>query len=103
MHAPRSLAPLLIAAAVGAGCAHGGAGAGSSASAERFASEASRVKAIAFEEDYGDARLIYQALPVGAPQRLALRRKLVEYLVGPLAHVDLEQARKDPAFLGGGD
>jgi tetratricopeptide (TPR) repeat protein len=100
------LRPLLVAALASAlaGCAHGGLGSGSpSQSAQRFASDARAFKTVAFEEDFLDARLILQALPLGSPERTSLRAKLVEYLVGPIARLDLNQARADPNLLGSAD
>jgi tetratricopeptide (TPR) repeat protein len=98
---------LRLAAAIGllvaAGCAHGPLGRGLSRSAQRFAAEASTVKQVAYEEDFLDARLVLQALPVGSPERNALRAKLVAYLIGPVASIDLERARKDAAYLGTND
>jgi tetratricopeptide (TPR) repeat protein len=98
---------LRLAAAIGllvaAGCAHGPLGRGLSRSAQRFAAEASTVKQVAYEEDFLDARLVLQALPVGSAERNALRAKLVAYLIGPVASIDLERARKDAAYLGSND
>jgi hypothetical protein len=97
----RVVGPLLC---ILAGCAHGPFGRGGiSRSAQRFADEAASVKGIAYEEDFLEARLLLQALPLNARERPALRLKLVDYLVGPVARLDLEQVRKDPAYLGGSD
>src|SRR5437762_4758117 len=88
-----------------AGCGHGlftGASA-PSRSVQRFAAEAAAVKTVAYEEDFLDARFVLQALPPASPERTALRAKLVEYLVGPIARLDVEQARRDPSVLGTSD
>src|SRR3982750_1556275 len=92
----RSAAVLVVVAA--AGCAHGPLGRGLSNSAQRFANEAAAIRQVNYEEDFLDARLVLQALPVGSKEREALRVKLVRYLVGPIAAIDVERARKDPSF-----
>src|SRR3954454_6424920 len=96
---PRTLASpraATIVACLGAlaGCAHGPLGRGLSRSAQQFAVEASGVREVAYEEDFLDARLVLQALPIGSKERGALRVKLVRYLVGPIAGIDLDRARK---------
>jgi len=97
----RSATVLVVMAA--AGCAHGPLGRGLSNSAQRFAAEAATIRQVSYEEDFLDARLVLQALPVGSRERDALRLKLVRYLVGPIAALDAEQARKDPSYLGNSD
>ena len=97
----RSAAVLALVAA--AGCAHGPLGRGLSNSAQRFATEAAGIKQVAYEEDFLDARLVLQALPVGSRERDALRVKLVSYLLTPIASMDVERARKDPNYLGSSD
>ncbi len=76
---------------------------GISRSAERFAAEAAQRKAVSFEEDYVDARFVYQALPLAAKERRALRAKLVQYLVGPVARLEVERTRKEAGLLGNND
>src|SRR5690348_15710304 len=94
--------PLLVAAlasTLAAGCAHGLLGGGQpSRSAQRFAAEAAAFKTVSFEEDFLDARLILQALPLGTAERTTLRTKLVAYLIGPIARLDANQAKSDPAL-----
>src|SRR6185436_4649115 len=97
----RSAVVLSLVAA--AGCAHGPLGRGLSSSAQRFAAEAATVRQVSYEEDYLDARLVLQALPVGSRERDALRAKLVRYLLAPVASIDAERARKDPSYLGGNE
>jgi tetratricopeptide (TPR) repeat protein len=97
----RSAAVLILVAA--AGCAHGPLGHGLSSSSQRFAAEAASFPQVNYEEDFLDARMVLQALPVGSRERDALRVKLVRYLVGPIATLDVEAARKDPNYLGGND
>ena len=48
------------------------------------AGEASRIGPIAYEDDFLEDRLVFQALPLGAPERLALRSKLLHYLLDPV-------------------
>src|SRR5215212_9993067 len=92
----RCAAAILLLAAVG--CAHGPLGRGLSRSAQHFAAEAAGIKQVSYEEDFLDARLVLQALPVGSRERETLRTKLVQYLVGPIARIDLERTRKDPNY-----
>jgi tetratricopeptide (TPR) repeat protein len=94
-----ALALLLTATALGGtGCAHRLGNAKLSDSARRLGAEASAVRTVAYEEDYIDARLVYRALPRDAAERAALRLKLCEYLLGPLADLDVRAFR-----LRGGD
>src|SRR3954462_9198313 len=102
-HVRRFLALTVVTAAVLAGCAHGPLGRGMSGSAQRFAGEAAAIKTVAFEEDFLDARLVFQALPFGSKERPALRTKLVRYLVTPLANLDLDRLHRDPAYLSPND
>src|SRR3954467_15995644 len=97
----RSAAVLVLLTA--AGCAHGPLGRGLSQSSQRFASEAASYRQVNYEEDFLDARLVLQALPVGSRERDALRVKLVQYLLGPIAEMDLESARKDANYFGSND
>ena len=59
-----------------------------------LAGEATRIGAIAYEDDFLEARLVFQALPLAAPERLALRAKLLHYLLDPVVAA---QARRRPA------
>jgi tetratricopeptide (TPR) repeat protein len=100
----RSLVTAALASVLTGGCAHGLLGAaGPSRSEQRFAADARAIKAVVYEEDFLDARLLLQALPPGSPDRAALRGKLVEYLLGPVARLDVGQARRDPSVLGTAD
>ena len=60
---------LALSVATAAACAHQGGRSGGplSESARRFAAEAAAVRTITYEEDYVDARLVFQALPLNAP------------------------------------
>ncbi len=62
-----------------------------SASALRLANEARGIGQPHFEEDYLHARLVFQALPEGSPDRAILRSKLLTYLLGGAARLDLAE------------
>jgi tetratricopeptide (TPR) repeat protein len=64
-------------------CAHGPPPAPAGPS-RQFQSEAARTSRIAYEDDFQEARLLFQALPPGVPERLALREKLLHYLLDPV-------------------
>ncbi len=100
---PSRLAAGLTFALLAAGCASGRGRGPLSESARRFVAEAAAQKPIAFEEDYVDARLILQSLPREATERTKLRKKLLDYLLGPLVRLDTEELRRDPATLGAPD
>ncbi len=74
-----SLAASLLATA---SCAHHSAGPVGPGRA--VAGEAAKLGAVAYEDDFLEGRLIFQALPAGAPERLALRAKLLHYLLDPV-------------------
>src|SRR5262249_21302841 len=42
-------------------------------------SEAAHTSRIVYEDDFQEARLLFQALPEGVPERVALREKLLHY------------------------
>ena len=87
------------------GCAHGISTktADLSPTSRALASEADTVAAIASEEDFFEAKLLYQALPESTVARARLRGKLLDYLLAPMATLDAEQLRRDPSLLGGED
>src|SRR3954471_13179617 len=91
-----------LASTLGAGCAHRGSAA-LSEPARRLASEAAKVGPIAFEEDFIDAKLVYRALPLAAAERAPLRRRLINYLLGPLAAIDLDPAKRQGELIGDDD
>jgi tetratricopeptide (TPR) repeat protein len=74
-----------------------------SPASQAFAHEAGSLPPITAEEDYFEAKLLYQALPEGTTARARLREKLLDYLVGPLAALDAERLRKNPGILGNED
>jgi tetratricopeptide (TPR) repeat protein len=60
-----------------------------------MAAEARAVRAISFEEDFLNARLVYQSLAVGSAERAPLRRKLFDYLLTPVATLNPDLVRKE--------
>src|SRR5208283_594282 len=102
---PKPACAVLGLAAVTSGCAsRGAAGAGRpSEAAERMANEAASLAPIANEEDFLEAKFIYQALAQGSDEQARLRIKMVEYLLGPLAALDAQHLRRDPSILGSDD
>jgi tetratricopeptide (TPR) repeat protein len=89
-----------LALAVGGlgGCAHHGAPAPAGPS-RAVAGEAARIGAIAYEDDFLEARLVFQALPVTAPERLALRDKLLHYLLDPVLALKVDDIRRQAREL----
>lgn len=71
-----------------------------SMASQALAREAGALPAVSAEEDYFEAKLLYQALPDGSDERIRLRGKLLDYLIGPLANLDAERLRKNPGILG---
>ena len=84
------------------GCAHGIAPrpARLSPASQALAREASALSMVTAEEDYFEAKLLYQALPEGSDERTRLRGKLTDYLLRPLTTLDAESLRKNPGILG---
>lgn len=105
MRQPRTLAALALATALlASSCGHFGRGPRPlSRSAQRYANEASAITKVAFEEDFLEARLVFQALPLEARERGTLRLRLLRYLLGPIAPLDTNRIRKDPFFFGAND
>lgn len=67
--------------------------------AQRYAMQAEAIATPQAEEDFLEARLVFQALPVYAPQRKALRSRLVEYLLGPIEKLGAEDLKGDAEGL----
>ncbi|HEY6476389.1 MAG TPA: hypothetical protein VI456_07375, partial [Polyangia bacterium] len=85
-----------------AGCAHRGSPA-PVGPGRALAGEASRIGAIAYEDDFLEARLVFQALPLGAPERLALRGKLMHYLLDPVLSLKPDDVRRQTHELESDD
>src|SRR5436305_9745578 len=99
-----STAWLLTLSAVGlvAGCAHHGPPAPVGPS-QHFQSEATQIGGVKFEDDFVEARLVYQALPIGVPERAALRQSLLHYLLDPVVVLPAEQLRREVRDLENDD
>src|SRR5262245_23052598 len=83
-------------------CAHH-AGPAPDGPARSLASEAGRIGRIAYEDDFTEARLVFQALPVGAPERAGLRGKLLHYLLDPLLTLNPTTLRREVRDLENDD
>src|ERR1019366_6743380 len=70
---------------------------------QALSDEAYALAPITCEEDYFEAKLLYEALPEEAVERLGLRGKLLDYLLGPIAALDASELRRNPAMLGNED
>src|SRR6476661_3104823 len=85
--APRARAIYVAAAgtvliALTVGCAHSAPA--PAAPGRALASEAGQITTVTYEDDFTEARLIFQALPLAAKERLPLRAKLLHYLLAPV-------------------
>jgi tetratricopeptide (TPR) repeat protein len=100
--AVRLLFALLGLAALPAACAHHGPPAPAGPT-RQLVGEAERIKQVTYEDDFQEARLVLQALPPGAPQRLALREKLLHYLLDPVLALKLEPVRREVRDLESDD
>src|SRR5512145_2208235 len=96
------LAIVLFFGIVQLSCAHRQASPRVSATAfaRNLSLEANAISAIHFEEDFLDARFIYQGLPDGVPEKHRLREALLAYLLGKQASLDAETIRKQPSIVG---
>jgi tetratricopeptide (TPR) repeat protein len=97
-----ALALGLLLAGIAGGCAHSGKPA-PSGPGQALAGEASRIGVIAYEDDFLEARLVFQALPVAAPERIALRSKLLHYLLDPVLALKLDDIRRETRELESDD
>jgi tetratricopeptide (TPR) repeat protein len=84
------------------GCAHKG-GPAPEGPARALASEAGRIGRIAYEDDYTEARLVFQALPTNAAERAALRGKLLHYLLDPVLALNPATLRREVRDLESDD
>src|SRR5207344_2729654 len=66
-------------------------------------SEAGRIGTIACEDDFTEGRLIFQALPVNAPERTALRGKLLHYLLDPVLALNQTTLKREVRDLESDD
>jgi tetratricopeptide (TPR) repeat protein len=84
------------------GCAHKSAPAPEGPS-RALASEAGRIGRIAYEDDFTEARLVFQALPPNASERAALRTKLLHYLLDPVLALNPATLRREVRDLENDD
>ena len=91
-----------LATGVSGGCAHSSKPP-PSGPGRALAGEAARIGAIAYEDDFLEARLVFQALPVGGPERIALRAKLLHYLLDPVLALKLDDIRRETRELESDD
>ena len=85
------------------GCSGGFGSARLSEPAKRLNAEATAVRTVSFEEDYVDARLTVPGAASRRRERPALRRKLVTYLLGPIAAMDPRGFRERTATVANDD
>ena len=97
-----ALALGLVFGGMAGGCAHSSKPP-PSGPGQALVSEASRIGAIAYEDDFLEARLVFQALPVAAPERIALRSKLLHYLLDPVLALKLDDIRRETRELESDD
>jgi tetratricopeptide (TPR) repeat protein len=84
------------------GCAHHGA-APPEGPTRAVVSEAGRIGRIAYEDDFTEARLVFQALPAAAPERTALRSKLLHYLLDPVLALNPTTLKREVRDLDNDD
>ena len=93
---------LILTAGAAAGCAHQ-APPVAVGPAQHFQSEATKIGGVKFEDDFIEARLIFQALPVGVPERSALRQSLLHYLLDPVVALSSDQLKREVRDLENDD
>jgi tetratricopeptide (TPR) repeat protein len=93
-----SVAGIAVAFSAGS-CAHRSVAAPEGPS-QRFRQAAQNVNAITFEDEFVEGRLVFQALPMGSPERAPLRSKLLRYLLQPIARLDADRLRQEARDLG---
>jgi tetratricopeptide (TPR) repeat protein len=84
------------------GCAHGNAPA-PGGPGRTLASTAAHIGGVAYEDDFLEARLVLQALPLAAPERAPLRAKLLHYLLDPVLALKLDDVRRETRELESDD
>lgn len=70
---------------------------------QRWQEAATRVPNVTFEDEFVEARLVFQALPLAAPQRLPLRANLLRYLLAPIWTLNADRLRHEAAELNSTD
>jgi tetratricopeptide (TPR) repeat protein len=100
---PSVLVVTLAGVATLAGCAHGGAAPSPAAPGRALAGEAGRIGPVTYEDDFTEARLIFQALPLSAKERVPLRSKLLHYLLDPVLALQPAALRREVTTLESDD
>ena len=85
------------------GCAHTTGGPAPEGPSRALASEAGRIGPIAYEDDFTEARLVFQALPANATERAGLRAKLLHYLLDPVLALNPAALRREVRDLENDD
>jgi tetratricopeptide (TPR) repeat protein len=93
--------PLGLGAAA-AGCAHRPVAA-PAGPAQHFQTEANRIGGVKFEDDFIEARLVFQALPLAVPERSVLRQNLLHYLLDPIVAMSADQLKREVRDLENDD
>jgi tetratricopeptide (TPR) repeat protein len=87
-----------------AACAHQQqASPGPAGPSREFQSEASHIGRVVYEDDFQEARLVFQALPVGVPERAALRERLLRYLLEPVLALRPAELKREARDLDSDD
>jgi tetratricopeptide (TPR) repeat protein len=68
-----------------------------------LATAAAHIGAVSYEDDFLEARLVLQALPLTAPERAPLRAKLLHYLLDPVLALKLDDVRRETRELESDD
>ena len=84
------------------GCAHR-APAAPAGPAQHFQTEATQIGGVRFEDDFIEARLVFQALPLAVPERAALRQSLLHYLLDPIVAMSADQLKREVRDLENDD
>jgi tetratricopeptide (TPR) repeat protein len=85
-----------------AGCAHRSPAA-PVGPAQHFQTEATQIGGVKFEDDFIEARLVFQALPVTVPERTVLRQSLLHYLLDPIVAMSADQLKREVRDLENDD
>jgi tetratricopeptide (TPR) repeat protein len=104
MRRPRSSTawPVLVCLSLAAGCAHQNAAA-PAGPLQHFQTEATRIGGVKFEDDFIEARLVFQALPPDVAEHAALRQSLLHYLLDPIVVLSADQLRREVRDLENDD
>jgi tetratricopeptide (TPR) repeat protein len=68
-----------------------------------LAGQAAQIGRVAYEDDFQEARLVLQALPEDSKERLALREKLLRYLLDPVVGLKADALRREAQELENDD